>query len=200
MIKKEVSKNKVSKEVSHVPVRTVSEPKILIKKAIKPKVLGSSSVERILIENFVALQKVMTNLSVSFDSLSTRISKLLDLFESSAKALAEKDFNLDKNTKTEKKIGDKLDNLLDQNKILARGLTLLHEGEPVSQMQPLTPPQNPTTQPPPQNVQTQQPQPPQQPNINPVSSLPQGQQQTKQVDAGEYKKSITSQEETTDAK
>ena len=30
-----------------------------------------SGVEKILIENFVSLQKVMTNLSVKFDSLST---------------------------------------------------------------------------------------------------------------------------------
>ncbi|KHO55254.1 MAG: hypothetical protein QT10_C0004G0041 [archaeon GW2011_AR19] len=39
------------------------------------------SVEKILVENFVSLQKVMTNLSVKFDELSSQISKLLELFE-----------------------------------------------------------------------------------------------------------------------
>ncbi len=84
-------------------------------------------IERVLIENFVSLQKVMTNLSAKFDNLANQISKLLDLFEISAKALAEKDFNLEKENKDNKKIIEKIDNLFEQNKIIARGLTLLHE-------------------------------------------------------------------------
>lgn len=43
------------------------------------------SVENVLVENFVSLQKVMTNLSLKFDNLTNQISKLLDLFEISAK-------------------------------------------------------------------------------------------------------------------
>ena len=46
--------------------------------------------EKILIENFVSLQRVMTNLSEKFDGLSNNISKLLELFELSATALAKK--------------------------------------------------------------------------------------------------------------
>ena len=54
------------------------------------------SVEKILVENFVSLQKVLTNLSVKFDELSNNISKLLELFELSATALAKKDINFTK--------------------------------------------------------------------------------------------------------
>lgn len=84
-------------------------------------------VEQLLIENFVSLQKVMVNLSSKFDTLSGRISKLLDIFEISAKALAEKDFNLEKDTKETEKILKRVDNLSEQNKIIARGLTLMND-------------------------------------------------------------------------
>ena len=86
-----------------------------------------NNLEKILIENFVSLQKVMVNLSVKFESLSSQISKLLNLFVISAKSLSEKDFQLEKENKDIKKISEKMDNLLEQNKVLARGLTLLHE-------------------------------------------------------------------------
>ena len=49
-------------------------------------------VEKILIENFVSLQKVMTNLSFKFDNLTNQISKLLELFEIYAKDLAKTEF------------------------------------------------------------------------------------------------------------
>ncbi|MBU3907041.1 MAG: hypothetical protein KKA64_02200 [Nanoarchaeota archaeon] len=82
--------------------------------------------ERILIENFISMQKVLTNLSVKFDRLSDQISKLLELFEISARALAEKDLrNLGGNNN--KDVLEKLDNLLDQNKTIARGVALMHD-------------------------------------------------------------------------
>lgn len=88
--------------------------------------------EKILIQNFIALQKVMTNLSFKFDNLTSQISKLLELFEISAKNLAKKDFSAEKDMKTNREVVSKLDNLINQNKIIARGLTLLHEsGNPM---------------------------------------------------------------------
>lgn len=79
-------------------------------------------IEKALIDNFVSLQKVMTNMAVKFDSLTTQISKLLELFEISAKELAEKGYSLE-----DKKVVEKLDSLLEQNKIIAKGIALLHE-------------------------------------------------------------------------
>ncbi|MBI2629310.1 hypothetical protein HYW74_04460 [Candidatus Pacearchaeota archaeon] len=91
----------------------------------KSKSLSQTEINKQLIDNFVALQRVMTNLSVKFDSLSDQISKLLNLFEISAKSFAEK--NAGKITKEDKEFLDKLDKLLDQNKLIAKGLTMMEE-------------------------------------------------------------------------
>lgn len=106
-------------------------PKRTTKKKNSGKVLGT---EKILIENFVALQKVMTNLSFKFDALSNQISKLLEIFEISAKSLAGKEFSPEKN---QEDISKKLDTLSEQNKILARGVALMHEkSSPIQQQYP----------------------------------------------------------------
>ena len=118
---------------------------------------SKSEIEKVLVENFVSLQKVMTNLSIKFDNLTKQISKLLELFEISAKALAEKNFDLEKDGK-DKKIIEKIDNLLEQNKTIARGLTLMHEKIPEQKLN-YPPVQNPQQmQQPPVPQQTQQPQ------------------------------------------
>lgn len=99
-------------------------------------------VEKALVENFVSMQRVLTNLSVKFDNLADKISKLLELFEISAKALAEKDFEtgIVGRREDDKKILEKLDNLFDQNKTIARGLSMLHErGSPLTSPNPRSP-------------------------------------------------------------
>ncbi|MEK6918090.1 MAG: hypothetical protein AABW51_04030 [Nanoarchaeota archaeon] len=117
-----------------------------------PKETGTNS---ILLENFVSLQRVMTNLAVKLDDLSSQISKLLELFEISAKALAEKDFDVEKDNK---EILERLNGLVDQNKILARGMALMHERIPREQQQYYTPqPQAPYQQPAPQPTQQYMP-------------------------------------------
>ena len=91
---------------------------------MEKRVSGNSNVDKILIENFVALQRVLTDLTIKLDGLSDNISKLLELFEVSAKSFAEKDFG---DGKDNKEVIKKLDTLLEQNKIIAKGLTLMHE-------------------------------------------------------------------------
>ena len=49
----------------------------------------------------------------------------MELFESSATALAKKEINL--KAMNEEKVINKLDTILDQNKTIARGLTMMHE-------------------------------------------------------------------------
>ncbi len=109
-----------------------------------PNIQGNIKVEQVLIENFVSLQKVMTNLAVKFENLSSQISKLLELFEISAKTLAEKGYSTE-----DKKVVEKLDSLLEQNKLIAKGLVLLHERgapepqgfiSPIQNMQRISPP------------------------------------------------------------
>lgn len=126
--KKKIIKNKSVKKKTTTPKpKRVSKPHIT-------QTTAEVKVEKILVENFVSLQKIMTHLSIKLDGLTTQISKLLTLFELSAKALADKNFDPDhtkpKDNKNEKKIMEKLDNLAGQNKVIARGLTMIHEKEP----------------------------------------------------------------------
>ncbi len=114
--KKSVKKKVAKKKINH---KTHAE-----EKPITPK---ENRTERALIENFVSLQKVMTNLSVKFDGLTSQISKLLELFEISAKSLAEKDTGTEKANKDTKILLEKMDNMFDQNKTLAQGLTMMHD-------------------------------------------------------------------------
>ena len=123
MVKKVVKKKKaVSKK------KTTSKKKNKKKPVIKsPKISkDDAKLGRVLIENFVGLQKVMVNLSVKFDDLSNKISKLLELFEISAKALAEKDLTVEKTARDDTQIMKEMGNLSEQNKVIARGLTLMH--------------------------------------------------------------------------
>jgi len=107
--------------------------KVIKKKVLKKKTVSGNNVEKILVENFVSLQNVMTNLSINFNELSNKISKLLELFEVSAQAMAKKEINFTK-PMDEEKIMSKLDGLAEQNKVIARGLTLIHEKN--TQVQP----------------------------------------------------------------
>ena len=112
--------------------KKVSKKKKTTKKVVNKPRISSQSVEikmqPILVDNFVALQKVMVNLADKLGNVSTKIEKLLDLFEISAKTLAKKDFKLtgEKNPEVLEKLGE----LSEQNKIIARGLTLIHETAP----------------------------------------------------------------------
>tara|TARA_Y100000310_G_scaffold288212_1_gene313666 strand:- start:11293 stop:11727 length:435 start_codon:yes stop_codon:yes gene_type:complete len=101
------------------------------KKDIKNKKVDSQEINQILIDNFTNLQKVLTNLAVRFDEMSSNMSKLLQLFEISAKSFAEK--YSDKNSEsqintiqqTDTEYLRKLDALLDQNKTIAKGIMLM---------------------------------------------------------------------------
>ena len=113
--KKSVSPHKKSKQRGRV-TRIIHESTKEIK------------IERALLENFIALQKVMVNLSAKFDNLSGQISKLLELFEISAKSFARKDFeDGQKAGRDEKVILEKLDNLAQQAGLIGKGLALIHE-------------------------------------------------------------------------
>jgi len=103
----------------------------------KKKSMTKAELEQTLINNFTNLQKVLTNLSLKFEDLSNNMSKLLQLFEISAKSFAEKYTSKEtekhvKKQDEERKEADKeylkkLDSLLDQNKTIAKGIMLMEE-------------------------------------------------------------------------
>ena len=75
--------------------------------------------EELLIENFVGLQHAMTNMSVKFGALSDNISKLLQIFEESAKNF------MSGGKPDDAEMLTKIDSLLNQNKTIAKGLVLM---------------------------------------------------------------------------
>jgi hypothetical protein len=103
----------------------------------------------VLVDNFISLQKAMLNLGEKFNNLNSNIQKLLDLFEISAKTLAKKDFDLNEQG-LNKEVMKKLDNLAEQNKVIARGITLMHEKPSAPNLAPPFPRPQPTPQMPPQ--------------------------------------------------
>jgi len=91
-----------------------------------PKKLTQREIQLMLIDNFVNLQRVLTNLTFKFDALSENITKLLQLHEIAAKSFLKRVENGNL-TGEDKDIMKKLDTLLEQNKTVAKGLTLVEE-------------------------------------------------------------------------
>jgi len=103
----------------------------MVKKEIVSKKgkMSRADMDELLIDNFINLQKVLTNLSVKFDELSSNMSKMLQLFEISAKSFAEKytEKDLENLPSSEREFLKKLDSLLDQNKTISKGIMMMEE-------------------------------------------------------------------------
>jgi hypothetical protein len=82
-------------------------------------------IEEKILDNMVELQKVHTNLAEKFDTLAKEISNLLGLFEMTAKSFAKHPAM--KGAESDKEFLNKIDKLLEQNKTIAKGLTLMEE-------------------------------------------------------------------------
>ena len=91
---------------------------------LKKEVKKDDSLENILLENFVELQKVLTNLTFKFSELSDNISRLLELFELSAKSFADKPI---KTSGVDEEFLKKLDSLLDQNKTISKAIMMMED-------------------------------------------------------------------------
>ncbi len=90
------------------------------------KKMSKAEIEEALIDNFINLQRVLTNLTVRFEEMSGNVSKLLQLFEISAKSFAERGGS-EKHPEIDKEFLKKLDSLLDQNKVISKGIMLMEE-------------------------------------------------------------------------
>jgi len=136
--KKKGVKKKARAKKPKTPKKTVSPQSVEIK------------MQPVLVDNFIALQRVMVNLSAKFETLNKQLASLLNLFEMSAKALSKKDFKFGQSESNEKVVG-KLTELTEQNKVLAKGLTMIHEDEQ-EQKQMIAPPVVPAQLAPPKQV------------------------------------------------
>ena len=106
----------------------VKKERVRILKPGAGKVSASKedSVQKQLVENLVHLQKVHTELAEKFDKLSRQISELLVLFEMAARSFSKQQIS-PIITDRDKEFVEKVDKLLDQNKTIAKGLTLMEE-------------------------------------------------------------------------
>ena len=88
------------------------------------KKIPKEEIDQALLDNFINLQRVLTNLAVKFDDLSNNISKLLQLFELATKSFAD---NRGKQSAIDPELLKKLDYLLEQNKTISKGIMLMEE-------------------------------------------------------------------------
>ena len=91
----------------------------------KRKPVVETKIEDKLLENLISLQKVHTDLAEKFDKLTKEISNLLALFELTAKNFSKE--APEKMGESDKEFLDKINKLLEQNKTIAKGLTLMEE-------------------------------------------------------------------------
>lgn len=87
-----------------------------------------------LLENDVRLQKKITELTLSMEKITAKVSELVDIFTGAAKKIEASGMNRPMMPMAPMKSGsapapliNKLDALLEQNKNLARGLVLLED-------------------------------------------------------------------------
>jgi len=78
-----------------------------------------------LLENIIKLEKIHTDMAEKFDKLAKEISSLLALFELTAKNFSKQ--QPARVMEGDKEFLDKIDRLVEQNKTIAKGLTLLEE-------------------------------------------------------------------------
>jgi hypothetical protein len=92
------------------------------KEGKKEKGLSNKEMQQLLIENFVGLQRAMTNLSIKFEGLAEQMNRLLEIFEISAK-----NFISGETEESKKDMINKVNSLLEQNKVIAGGLVMIEE-------------------------------------------------------------------------
>ncbi|MEK6927883.1 MAG: hypothetical protein AABX11_05620 [Nanoarchaeota archaeon] len=96
------------------------------KKSSESKVANHShSINEVLVQNLIELQKVHTHLLEKIDKMNNQLSHLLTIFEVAAKNFGENPLN--QNSEKDKEFLNKIDALLEQNKTIAKGLTLMEE-------------------------------------------------------------------------
>ena len=84
-----------------------------------------AKLEEKMIENMNSLQKVQINIAEKFDGLTKELSKLLGLFETTAQIFANDPMHQITDKDTE--FLEKVNQVLDQNKTIAKGLTIMEE-------------------------------------------------------------------------
>lgn len=127
-------------------VKRVSVPKDPSKKR-----MTAAKRQELLIENFIGLQKAMITLSMKFENLSDNMTKLLNVFELSAKDVMANGGR--QNPGVDRELMSRINMLLDQNKNIINAVRNLESKQRESPQQPMQQMQSPG----PQGMQQSQP-------------------------------------------
>lgn len=114
---------KIQVEAKNPPRKVIAAPKHSVKivKIRQPKPV----IPKALIDNFVGLQKVQADLAEKVNALTKQLSELLRLFETTAKTFAENPAVL--TAERDKEFIDKINQLLEQDKAIAKGVVYIEE-------------------------------------------------------------------------
>ena len=95
------------------------------KVAKKTKSVHSDNTLKLVIENSIALQKVVANLAEKLGETSRNLSELLELFKEASKTMAEE--KAEENVKKEdiEILKTKINELAEQNRTIAKGILLI---------------------------------------------------------------------------
>jgi signal transduction histidine kinase len=110
---------KRGKTVKKVTTITEISTKEKPKKISIPENITEGKSNKLLLENFVALQEALTNIGYQTKELNKKIGSLLELFEAAAKNFQEHPES--------RSLSAKIDDLIEQNKIIAKSLVLMHK-------------------------------------------------------------------------
>jgi predicted RecB family endonuclease len=79
----------------------------------------------LVIENSVALQKVVAELAVNLKKLSSDVSEMVNLFKDATKTMSSEKAEKETGNSEIEELKAKVDELVEQNKIIAKGILLL---------------------------------------------------------------------------
>ena len=107
--------------------RKTTKKKTTKKKTTKKKTTTKKApaIPKQLIENFVSLQKVQADLAEKLNNLAGQVTELLDIFKATATTFSEKPATL--TCERDNEFMKKINQLLEQDKIIARGVTHIDE-------------------------------------------------------------------------
>ena len=95
------------------------------------KTSSKAKSEKLLFENFISIQRILANLASRIDETDKKLSKMLELFENASKSYSRAPTGMPSGVPQAvqdarlKEISGRIDELLEQNKDIAKGIILL---------------------------------------------------------------------------
>lgn len=94
----------------------------MAKKEVKESRIADKNID-LLIENSISVQRILASLAANLDSLSKDVRRMVEIFSEAGKSFeGRKSFGMSAESKA---LQSRLDNLVEQNKVMANSIILL---------------------------------------------------------------------------